>query len=183
MSRSSQRPPHQHQSRSRIRLGRYLGPRPSTSQSTHGRLCTRPGARAAASVAKPLETPSPPAVAGAPARVRPRDANARDAAPTAALAHTERGRPVLERGSELGAPRSVGSGFASWRSGSCKLGIFKTRSARRSPSRQSRSPPSRTRNSNSPRKCRALATHLQDLAGMVADGAAIGERDELFAAF
>ena len=28
---------------------------------------------------------------GAPARVRPRDANAREAAPTAALAHTERG--------------------------------------------------------------------------------------------
>src|SRR6266851_2593239 len=93
----------------------------------------RPGARAATSVAKPPETPSTPEVAGAPARVRPRDANAREA-----------------------APRSVGSGFASWRSGSCKLGIFKTRSARRSPSRQSRSPPSRTRNSNSPRKMPCL---------------------------
>ena len=128
---------------------------PQAKPATSGAR-VRPGARAAASVAKPPETPSTPAVAGAPARVRPRDANARDAAPTAALAHTERGRPVLERGSELGAPRSVGSGFASWRSGSCKLGIFKTRSARRSPSRQSRSPPSRARNSNSPRKMPCL---------------------------
>jgi transposase-like protein len=51
----------------------------------------RPGGRAAAPAAKPSETRSTPAVAGAPARVRPRDANAREAAPTAALAHTERG--------------------------------------------------------------------------------------------
>jgi len=63
---------------------------PQAKPATSGAR-VRPGARAAASVAKPPETASTPAVAGAPARVRPRDANAREAAPTAALAHTERG--------------------------------------------------------------------------------------------
>ena len=51
----------------------------------------RPGARAAAPAAKPPETRSTPAVAGAPARVRPRNAGAREAAPTEARAQTERG--------------------------------------------------------------------------------------------
>jgi len=50
-----------------------------------------PGARAVASVAKPPETPSTPAVAGAPARVRPRDAGAREVATLEARAQTERG--------------------------------------------------------------------------------------------
>ncbi len=50
----------------------------------------RPGGRAAAPAAQPSETRSTPAVAAAAARVRPRGANAREAAPTAALVHTER---------------------------------------------------------------------------------------------
>jgi transposase-like protein len=51
----------------------------------------RPGARAAAPAAKPAETRSTPAVAGAPARVRPRDTSAREAAPTEASAQSELG--------------------------------------------------------------------------------------------
>ena len=62
---------------------------PQAKPATSGARA-RPGARATASVAQPPETPSPPAVAGAAAWVRPRDANTREAAPTAALAHTER---------------------------------------------------------------------------------------------
>src|SRR6266852_8472997 len=45
---------------------------PQAKPATSGARA-RPGARAAASVAKPQEPPSTPVVAGAPARVRPRD--------------------------------------------------------------------------------------------------------------
>jgi transposase-like protein len=71
--------------------GRQTPPGPPPARPATSGSRARPGARAAASVAKPTETPSTPVVAGAPARVRPHDANAREAAPTAALAHTERG--------------------------------------------------------------------------------------------
>src|SRR6266852_1107917 len=64
---------------------------PPTKPATGGARA-RPGVRAAASAAKPPETPSAPAATGAPARVRPRGASARAAAPTAALAQPERGR-------------------------------------------------------------------------------------------
>src|SRR5216683_2247059 len=71
--------------------GRQTPPGAQPAKPATGGARAHPGARAAASVAKPPETPSTPAVAGAPARVRPRDANAREASLTAALAHTERG--------------------------------------------------------------------------------------------
>ena len=57
----------------------------------HGAARTRPGAHAATSAAKPPETWSTAAVAGARARERPRGASAWEAAPTAALAQQEFG--------------------------------------------------------------------------------------------
>jgi len=67
---------------------------PPTKPATGGARA-RPGVRAAASAAKPPETPSAPAATGAPARVRPRGASARAAVPTAALARLpERGATV-----------------------------------------------------------------------------------------
>ncbi len=52
----------------------------------------RPGARAPTPAAKPAETRLTPAVAGAPARVRPRDTGTREAEPSAAGTQTVRER-------------------------------------------------------------------------------------------
>ena len=84
---------------------------PQAKPATSGARA-RPGARATASVAQPPETPSPPAVAGAAAWVRPRDANTREAALTAALARSRARAP--------NGPRSV-------RASAATLGRFRIR--------------------------------------------------------
>jgi transposase-like protein len=87
--------------------GTQAPPGPSRAEPAAAAAGGRPGARAAALAAKPPETRSTPEIVGAPARVAPRATRAREAEPTAARAHTERGlsgarAPLRVRGVTFG---------------------------------------------------------------------------------